>query len=284
MAAASATQLAQWASAAGFVGEDQAVAVAIALATGADPAAPTGAWGLGGGGDGGSQAQAAYARFQASGWGTFAAHSTGHYLMYMPTAEAVVTKPGAAADSGTSLLDPLGIWHKVGEGISNAADQNVPVVSDVVGAIKFIENPNTWKRGTMLVAGVLLLGIAFVKFGWDNVVTMPLRVLDNAGDEVAHRAQVVGLFTHPQLRTPGGQMSQVGQRQASERAAAAGARTGVRQETRRQEARAAAAPRPAGRHAKPTESPKVAQARAAARAAGDERNREYRERKARGEE
>jgi len=273
VAAVSATQLAQWAAAAGFRGNDQGVAVAVALATGADPAAPTGAWGIGGGGDGQAQAQAAYARFQAGGWATFPAHQTGSFLLYMPQATAVIQQAPQ-----TPAADQPGIIGRIeqlpGQLLDNAVTANVPVLSDVAGAIKFLENPNTWKRGVMLVAGIMLMGIAAVKFGWDNIITGPVRLLDSAGDEVANRAQLVGLFTHPSLRTPGGQMSQVGQRQAAARAAAAGAnagaRAGARAEARRRPpARTTATPSTPA----PPKSPKVAQAHSVLREVNEEKRK-----------
>ena len=276
MAAVSATQLAQWAAAAGFRGNDQGVAVAIALATGADPAGPTGAWGIGGGGDGQAQAQAAYARFQAGGWATFPAHQTGSFLLYMPQATAVIQQaPQAAAADQPGIIGR--IEQLPGQLLDNAVTANVPVVSDVAGAIKFLENPNTWKRGVMLVAGIMLMGIAAVKFGFDNIVTGPVRLLDSAGDEVANRAQLVGLFTHPSLRTPGGQMSQVGQQQAAARAAAAGANAGARAGARAEARRRPPARTTTASHATPPpappKSPKVAQAHQVLREVNEEKKK-----------
>lgn len=218
MAQVSATQLATWSAAAGIGGQDQAVSVAIALAAGADPAGPVGAWGIGGGGDGQQQANAMAARFKASGWTTFPTHQTGRFLFYMPTATAVIQPvPQGPASSvigsaiaGAELISPaLRNLDNVARGVGQTASGAVQgAVSDVAAPflvpIKFLEDPQTWVRIVKIITGGALIIIAGVKFGLDNVFGGPLRMMDRAGDEVANRASVVGLFGGPTGRVAAG--------------------------------------------------------------------------------
>jgi len=82
MAVASVQQLAQWSVSAGFstgTAEPMATtAVAVALAHGADPAQPTGAWGVGGGtGDGADQAKMALTVYETRGWAGMPSYADG---------------------------------------------------------------------------------------------------------------------------------------------------------------------------------------------------------------
>jgi hypothetical protein len=275
MAQASPTQLAVWSAAAGLGGQDQAVSVAVAMAAGGDPAGPRGAWGIGGGGDGQAQATEAAARFKASGWTTFPTHQTGGFLFYMPTATAVIQPvPGDQGVAGkiVSGLENVLPFGQQAKGIGEAIGGGVSgVVHDVTEPflvpIKFLEDPTTWIRLAKIVTGVALIVLAGAKFGMDNVFGAPARLLDRAGDEVANRASVVGIFGGPTGRV------------------AAGAATVIHNHPTAPE-RPAAAPTPRRTAARkrtppPPESPRVAEARRLVREAGEEKRKQRDEEQAR---
>ena len=204
MARASATQLGTWAAAAGFGGADQAVAIAVALAAGGDPAAAQGAWGIGGGGDGQAQAKAAFDRFHRSGWSTFPTHVNGSFVLYQPVAAVAVqpVPPGATPvpDPSTGAVVASGVAGVVSS-VSNQL--GIPDFTALVGGpLTFLENPNTWMRVAKIVVGVMLIIVGSSKFAYDNAAKPVLRKLDLAGSEVAERASVVGMLTHPSLRRP----------------------------------------------------------------------------------
>ena len=232
MATVSATQLATWSAAAGIGGQDQAVSVAIALAAGGDPAAPQGAWGIGGGGDGQAQANAAADRFHVSGWSSFPTHRTGSYAFYMPVAlaaiqpvpvqSAVLTSAVVAGPGGTppgpgetelqklarELANVLPFGNQVagaGAAVGQAVQAPVKAVTEpFLVPIKFLEDPQTWVRVAKIITGLALIAIGGVKFGLDNVFGGPVRMMDRAGDEIANRASVVGIFGGPTGRVAAG--------------------------------------------------------------------------------
>lgn len=171
--AANAQDLAAWAQAAGWTGVDRAVAVAVALAAGADVASPKGAWGVGPGTDGPSEAKAAYSIWLSQGWPAFPAHRNGSWALFMPTAVAAapppkeeVTGPSAATNPDLNTLDELGV------------------------VARMVTEGQTYVRFFKIVvgAGMVFLGMAFVL---KPVAMKPFHWLKRADDAVYRQSQLV---------------------------------------------------------------------------------------------
>lgn len=139
-------------------------AVAVAIATGGDPTAPKGLYGIGGGGDGQSQSIAAHTEWLKNGWAPFPGHKGGAWLLYVPIASAAVLEAplqNAVKDPG-SVVDGLG---KLAEQLPGAdmlnQAKNALTLAYKAGA--WLGNPDNWARvllvvlgGGMVVGGVYL--------------------------------------------------------------------------------------------------------------------------------
>lgn len=147
---------------------DLTTAVAVAIATGGDPTAPAGLYGIGGGGDGQSQSLAAHARWLKDGWGPFPGHKGGAWLLYLPIAstavleaplQAVVQDPGGVIGGAVTGLGDLAKKLPGGDIIDQA--KNALTLAYKAGA--WLGNADNWGRvmlvvlgGGMVVSGVYL--------------------------------------------------------------------------------------------------------------------------------
>jgi len=188
MAKATAAQLATWSAQAGFTGQDQATAIAVALAAGGNPDAPQGAFGLGGGGGGQAQAQAAFAQWKAQQWAAFPTHQTGSWAFYLPVALGSVV---AAPAGGGNPFDPQ-TQAELKSGLSNLAGQAkdaVNVVPERVGQIAgFLTNPRTWMRYVKIVTGLVLVGLAAASLTKSTIIDPIIGGANQAGERVAEAA------------------------------------------------------------------------------------------------
>jgi hypothetical protein len=163
--------LAIFGATAGWRGTDLIVAVAVGMATSAGQVdRPGGLWGGGPSGptDGQANANAAFARWQQSGWGSFPAHNHKTYLLFMPAATAAT----ASADVQAIVRDPAGAADKLGGAIADAAGQ-LPG-GDILDAAKnaltlmykagaWMANPDNWVRvASVMLGGGLIIGGLFL--------------------------------------------------------------------------------------------------------------------------
>lgn len=169
---ATAVDLAVWGAKAGWSATPPATnlttAVAVALATGANPAAPKGLYGIGGGGDGQSQSVAAHAEWVKHGWSAFPGHKGGAWLLYVPIANAAVLE----APLQNAVQNPGQVLGAIGTGVGDLAkklpgadllDQAKNALTLAYKAAAWLGNPDNWARvllvvlgGGMVVGGVYL--------------------------------------------------------------------------------------------------------------------------------
>jgi hypothetical protein len=169
----SASDVAIWATAAGWSGVPPAIdattAVACALASSqGNPGAHNGLFGLGNVGDGKTQTQYAHDQVAAHGWDALPAHRNGSYLLYMPAASVAVTTAGAAVIA----KNPQGFIDGVYSGLADVAgnlpgdtllDQAKTGIALLTKAGAWLGDPNNWARillvvlgGGMVIGGVTL--------------------------------------------------------------------------------------------------------------------------------
>jgi hypothetical protein len=150
--------------AAGWTGvPDRVTAIAVGLATGANPVAPNGVWGVPGGGtDASQQARAAKAVFDQGGWSQFPTYRSGRHVLYLPTAQVALTAAVAGVIGG------------------QVSDQVSGVVDDATGAVKTVTQPWTdaqrilsyitteqfWSRTAKFIIGGVLVGISALSLSY----------------------------------------------------------------------------------------------------------------------
>jgi hypothetical protein len=165
---ATAVDIAVWGAHAGWSGAPPATnlttAVAVALATGADPSAPKGLYGIGGGGDGQSQSVAAHAEWVKNGWASFPGHKAGAWLLYVPIAQTAVLEAPLqnAVQNPGSVIAGVGELAKSLPG-ADLLDQAKNALTLAYKGAAWLGNSDNWVRvllvvlgGGMVVGGVYL--------------------------------------------------------------------------------------------------------------------------------
>jgi len=163
MSRAAAEAIGSWAWVSGWRGTDLAVSIAVAMATGGDPARAGGLYGIGGGGDGPSQANAAYAKWKTNGWTDFPTHQSRGYLLFMPqatVAAGIVSSVGpptqTAVEAGQAAA---GAVSSAVDNVSGVVDNATSIVEEPLAVLRFLTLPQTWQRIAKIGGGFILVAV-----------------------------------------------------------------------------------------------------------------------------
>jgi len=175
MARVGAVQVATWVIRGGFTGLERTGATAVGIATGADPDAPGGVFGVGGTpGDGLAQAKAAHDATTAGGMAALPAYRTGRHIIYLPAAQAALT---------------IAVGQLVADAIPNpvadAADTVKQTVSDVTAPLRYVFSTEAQER-----VGKFIIGTALIIVGAFVFATSGARRATRSGLE---KAEAVGV-------------------------------------------------------------------------------------------
>lgn len=174
--------IARWVGEAGWPADTRVKATAIALASGADPTAPGGLFGVGNTGDGPAQAKHALDVYRAQGWSAFPRHRSGLDVLMMPPAVAAVAAAGAVA-----------VVSDVPKGAEKAATPiTAPAqLATTAGAIAtYATTEEFWRRAVKFGMGVTMMMIGAFKLTRGLVFKPVADVVVGAGRTVAAAAPV----------------------------------------------------------------------------------------------
>lgn len=179
---ASLAEVAKWTADAGFAGTDRPMAIAVALAASrGNIDAPGGLFGIGGGASGPEQAAAAFERKKTGGWAAFPSYRSNAYILWWPTAVAIVGIGGA----GAAVTDPVGT-------AGTAADVLNPInnepITEIASMVRALTSPNMWNRIMKVGIGLILIGVGAVWFTGHAVTSIGRRTSD-AGDRLNERLE-----------------------------------------------------------------------------------------------
>lgn len=191
------TQIAQAAAAGGFTGNDQIIAVAVGLAESGGNASAThhnsngtidyglmqinsvhsaliasGTWS-----NPNDNMRMAKSVKDSSGWKAWTTFSTGAYLVYYSRAAAAVKKAGNAPASTPASVPTQPVGFTPGAGLAPLGD-----------FLKFLVNPNSWRRIGMMVIGSLMLMFALFKMTGDNRLSGTTKAIAGAAAKAAGTA------------------------------------------------------------------------------------------------
>jgi hypothetical protein len=168
MAQASPREVAAWVIDAGFTGLQRPAVIAVGIATGADPAADGGVFGVGGpAGDGAAQAVAAKAAVASGGLSALPAYRTGRHILYLPTAEA------ALAVVVASRVNPA-------SGAAQAAQNAVDAITAPLRGLAYLSSTEAQERIGKAVVGLVLIGIGGFVFATSSARRITRRGLEQA--------------------------------------------------------------------------------------------------------
>jgi hypothetical protein len=175
--------VARWVVDAGWSGADAVTATAVGVATGADPAAQGGVFGVAGpANDGPGQARAARELVQQSGWDVLPAHRTGRYVLYLPIATASVATL-AGVETAKDLPNPI---TAAGEA-KDAAQQLVDTLTAPVRTLAYLGTAEAQERLAKFMIGTALVvvgGIIFARRFAKQQVDKVSSAVGDVGSEV----------------------------------------------------------------------------------------------------
>jgi len=169
-------QLARWALKAGFRTPNSQTAIAVAIAQGADPAAPGGAWGVGGpANDGQGQANVAYAQWKTQGWDEFPAWQAGAWRLYLPTATTAqaLANLDVVVDQGADVIT---------RPAQDAVSAAVAPFQGAANLLDYIGTDEFWQRAIKIGLGFVLLAAAAIQIAWTGAarpVFQAVGILDS---------------------------------------------------------------------------------------------------------
>lgn len=184
MTAAKPAQVARWAADAGFTFVNLEVAVAVALATGSDPAKSGGVWGVGGpANDGPGQAKHAHQLWASKGWGEFPAYRSGRWRLYTPAALVAINIAGIGKIVG-------GATNVAGD-LAQTAQTTAQSAATFAGIATYSTTEEFRVRAVKIVLGATLIGISAMTITWGVVFRPFLEALGWIDERVAESQAAV---------------------------------------------------------------------------------------------